>query len=193
VAHATEALIAARQAGLRDVPPAEPFADAEALLRQRLVSGRTRLAAGCPASALVVLDSMATPGAAPELESELWVIRAEALLRLRRTDEAEDCFRRALAASTSAGACAGLGVLLLERGEYGEAEVHLRRAAELDPESDWAWCGLGVMAALADDHTTAVVLLERALAINPANPDARSALDTVRASTRLGAVPILSS
>jgi tetratricopeptide (TPR) repeat protein len=180
VAHAVEALIAAAQAGPRVVRPAEPEEAAGALLRRHLVSGRTLLAGRCPASALVVCDAAPLAGAPPDVAGELWTLRGEALVCLRRAAEAEACFRRALAGEAPAAALAGLGLLLLERGEFGEAGVHLRRAAERDPDSDWAWCGLGVLAALGGDRATAVALLERALAINPANPDARSALDTLR-------------
>ncbi len=110
---------------------------------------------------------------------EALALRAEALARLGRPDEAEPCFRRAVAAGAGADAHAGLGLLLLERGAHAEAETLLGRAATLDPASDLAWCGLGVLAALRGDREGAVPLLRRALAINPANPDARGALDAL--------------
>ncbi|HEV7731394.1 MAG TPA: tetratricopeptide repeat protein [Candidatus Binatia bacterium] len=104
---------------------------------------------------------------------------AEALARLGRPTEAEPCFRRAVAAGAGAEARAGLGLLLLERGAHAEAEAVLAQAADIDPSSDLAWCGLGVLAALRGDRDGAVPLLRRALAINPANPDARGALDAL--------------
>lgn len=106
-------------------------------------------------------------------------LRADAFARLGRMGEAEPCFRAALAGGAGAAAHAGLGLLLLERGAHAEAEAMLRGAAALDATSDLAWCGLGVLAALRGDVDGAVPLLRRALAINPANGDARGALDAL--------------
>ncbi len=111
---------------------------------------------------------------------EALCLRADALARLGRASEAEPCFRAAVAAGAGAATHASLGLLLLERGAHAEAETMLRGAAALDAASDLAWCGLGVLAALRGDVAGAVPLLERALAINPANPDARGALDALR-------------
>jgi hypothetical protein len=118
-----------------------------------------------------VLDGDARP--------EALCLRADALARLGRPGEAEPCFRAAVAAGAGAATHASLGLLLLERGAHGEAETMLRGAAALDAASDLAWCGLGVLAALRGDLAGAVPLLQRALAINPANVDARGALDAL--------------
>ncbi|MCW5893792.1 MAG: tetratricopeptide repeat protein [bacterium] len=66
--------------------------------------------------------------------------------------------------------------MLIERGAHGEAEDALHTAARLDPALDWAWCGLGVLAALRGQAEEARRLLAEALRLNPTNPDARSAL-----------------
>lgn len=116
---------------------------------------------------------------AADQRAEALALRAEALARLGRPDEAEPCFRAAMAAGAGAASHAGLGLLLLERGAHAEAEAMLRGAAALDAASDLAWCGLGVLAALRGDVGGAVPLLRRALAINPANADARGALDAL--------------
>jgi Flp pilus assembly protein TadD len=73
-------------------------------------------------------------------------------------------------------AVAGLGLTLIERGAHDEAEARLREALALDASCDWGWCGLGVLEALRGNGAAAVQLLERALALNPANGDARNAL-----------------
>jgi Flp pilus assembly protein TadD len=139
---------------------------------ERVGAARGLLRGGNAAGALALLETASG--------AEADVVRGDALVRLGRAAEAERAFRSALAAGAGAPALAGLGLLLLERGAHREAETRLTQAAALDATSDWAWCGLGVLAALRGDGAGAIERLERALRLNPANPDARSALAVLR-------------
>jgi Flp pilus assembly protein TadD len=137
------------------------------------------IAAGNPASALVVLDEApAAADGAEEVAAE--TLRATAFLQLQRAGDAETAFRRAVAAGGDGRAHVGLGLLLLERGVHDEAAMHLRVGVEREPGLDAGWSGLGVLAALEGREAQAVTLLERALGLNPGNPDARSALAVLR-------------
>jgi Flp pilus assembly protein TadD len=146
---------------------------------RHLRSAHLLVAAGHPASALVVLDEAPRPVDVEE-EAAAETVRGTALLHLHQAGLAESAFRRAIRAGDGGGARASLGLLLLERGARGEAEHHLRAAVEGAPELDAAWSGLGVLAALEGRSAEAVALLERALVLNPTNPDASRALAVLR-------------
>ncbi len=78
-----------------------------------------------------------------------------------------------------ATARAHLGTVLLDHGAHDDAELLLREATVLDPRSDWAWGGLGVLAAVRGQVPEARALLERALALDARNPFARQVLDAL--------------
>jgi Flp pilus assembly protein TadD len=148
-------------------------------LGARLGSARALVEAGRADDALALLEAGPTTADPPVLEAERLALRGEALSRLGRADDAERSFRSALAAGAGVRAVAGLGLTLIERGKHDEAEARLREALALDASCDWVWCGLGVLEALRGNGPAAVPLLERALALNPANGDARNALRIV--------------
>jgi tetratricopeptide (TPR) repeat protein len=150
--------------------------------RASLVRARALLQDGRGADALEELDPPrldALSPAAGNTAAELWVLRGEILMEMKRRWEAEDCFRRALECGEDARAHTGLGLALLERGEHREAEAHLTVASRLAPDSEWAWCGLGILAAFGGDRDRAASCLGRALSINPSNPDAQAALEVL--------------
>jgi Flp pilus assembly protein TadD len=141
-----------------------------------LARARALAASGRWNDVVAALDETVIASAPAADGAALWTLRGEALSRLGRGGDAEPCFRMALAQGAGASAQAGLGLVLIERGAHGEAEDALTAAAQLDPALDWAWCGLGVLAALRGNADEARRLLAEALRLNPQNPDARSAL-----------------
>lgn len=94
-------------------------------------------AGGSPSDALRLVDI------ALEIDPELtwaWNLRAEALLKLRRWEEAVRALDRVLAEwSESFAAWYGRAVALEEMGQLEEALASVSRAAELDPDAPAAW------------------------------------------------------
>ena len=66
-----------------------------------------------------------------------------ALLQLKRYEEAEASFKRALSLEEESCGHCGLGMTYFESGRYEEAERAFRRAAELNPDDECAydWSG----------------------------------------------------
>jgi Flp pilus assembly protein TadD len=74
---------------------------------------------------------------------------------------------------------ANLGSALLARGELAEAERHLARAVELNPDNALALGNLAELRVRQDDPASAEDLLRRALAAQPALVEARARLADV--------------
>jgi Flp pilus assembly protein TadD len=90
------------------------------------------------------------------------------LTNRKRYDEAEQCYRHALALEPAhAGAHCNLGVLLAARSQHDEAERMYRRAIELAPSSADAYTNLGLLLATCDRDEEAERLHRQALALEP--------------------------
>jgi Flp pilus assembly protein TadD len=61
-----------------------------------------------------------------------------------------------------------LGVALAQKAQYAEAEKHLHKAIELQPDSAWAHYEIGITLLKTGDFKTAIVHLEIATARVPA-------------------------
>lgn len=72
------------------------------------------------------------------------------------------------------------GLSLLQENDLDGAEAAYRTAASLDPESSFAWDGLGFVLQLKGSPQAAVDALAKAVAINPANATAWLHLGLVR-------------
>ena len=71
----------------------------------------------------------------PDLNASNFKKRADEHLRRDELDAAAMCYRRALSINTEyVDACIGLGFVLLEQRQYGEAHGHLTHALSLDPD-----------------------------------------------------------
>lgn len=73
-----------------------------------------------------------------------------------------------------------LGVALAQKSQYAEAEKHLHKAIELQPDSAWAHFEIGATLLKTEDFKTAVVHLEIATQRLPAFEPARLALAEAR-------------
>jgi tetratricopeptide (TPR) repeat protein/glutathione synthase/RimK-type ligase-like ATP-grasp enzyme len=92
--------------------------------------------------------------------------------KLGRKEEAEACYRRALAAaSLSAGAYSNLGALLADMGRLAEAVVALKRSIELNPEEAAPHCSLGGVFRDLGRPDEAEKSCRYALALDPGNFD----------------------
>jgi Flp pilus assembly protein TadD len=87
------------------------------------------------------------------------------------TGLAEAAFRGALAKDPrNVGALTGVGIALLKRRAYDEAQSHLERAVTITPGIAKAHNGLGVIADLERDYKAAQGHYQRALEANPSDP-----------------------
>jgi tetratricopeptide (TPR) repeat protein len=103
-------------------------------------------------------------------EVPLLVFLGDALRCLKRTDEAEECFREALELEPdNEEVHLNLGRVYKEKDEFALAEKHLKRAIELDWNYALAYAFLGeVLARPKEDRTReAVGFLKRAVELNP--------------------------
>ncbi len=89
-------------------------------------------------------------------------------LKFDRLDDAAACYRRALAIDPRhVDACVGLGFVLSEQKQYGEAEQYLRTALSIDPGIADVHYILGTMANNQNDRAGAIDHFARALEIKP--------------------------
>lgn len=88
----------------------------------------------------------------------------------KRHAEAEDLFRRSLAAKTEQPYIwYNLGFLCDQQGRHEDAVAAFTRAVELGPKLDQAWYGLGHAHAALGRHQEAAAALEKAGALVPEN------------------------
>ena len=95
------------------------------LVRSRLVSGAYQ----------AVIDQVPADLLLDDTGSRaLYEARGEALMALQRLDEAVAVFERVLAKENMARAHGGLARIAISRGEFDEAEPHLKEALALEPD-----------------------------------------------------------
>ena len=122
-----------------------PDAEAELLKAQaagmggielELALARARLLVGSYQS---VLDQISSDLVLDSTKArELYISRGEALMGLRRLDEAVTLFERVLTQENLARAHGGLARIAIVRGEYDKADQHLKDALALEPDrSEW--------------------------------------------------------
>lgn len=101
-----------------------------------LALARSRLLIGSHQAVLDQVPSdLALDGAKAR---ELYVARGEALMGLRRVDEAAASFERVLAEESIARVHGGLARIAIVRSEFEKADQHLKEALALEPEtSEW--------------------------------------------------------
>jgi tetratricopeptide (TPR) repeat protein len=109
-----------------------------------------------------------------------------AYLQQQKTDEARECFERALQLhadypGTPPNAWNNLGILAAREGKTDLAIQHFQRALQIDPEHSIALQNLGSAYRQKKDWPQAKRMLERALAINPDDPEANYSLGMVYA------------
>ncbi len=91
--------------------------------------------------------------------------------RMRRYEEAEHCYRRAIElAPRDAEPWEGLGDLLSDNLQrYEEAEQAYRRAIELDPQNGWPWIWLGLLLDHLQRYEETEQAYRRAIELDPQN------------------------
>lgn len=97
-------------------------------------------------------------------------------------DKAAGCFRRAVTGQPDfAAAQFDLGWCLAHQGDRAGAAIALRQAIRCNPSSSRAFSELGRLLADGDsaDKSEAIQRLKRAIALNPADADARRALERI--------------
>ncbi len=106
---------------------------------------------------------------------ELWNNRALALAELKRYDEAQAAFARAIGIqSENWEAYYNLGRMLLIQKRFAEAEPAIRRASELDPNSAQTFNNLGMVLHELYRYDEAIAAYDRALEIAPDYVEAMS-------------------
>jgi protein O-GlcNAc transferase len=109
----------------------------------------------------------------PEVHSD----RGNALLALRRPDEAVPWYRQAIALNREFKAAHhNLGLALSQIGHLAEAAASYRRALKLDPNFVEALTGLADVSRLSGESEHAVACYRRALALSPTLPQAHYGL-----------------
>jgi tetratricopeptide (TPR) repeat protein len=109
-----------------------------------------------------------------------------ACLQQQKTNEARECFQRALQLRASypgtvPNSWNNLGILAAREGNFDLAIQYFRRALQIDPEHSIALRNLGSAYRQKKDWTQAESALERALALNPDDPEANYSLGMVYA------------
>jgi tetratricopeptide (TPR) repeat protein/peroxiredoxin len=107
-----------------------------------------------------------------------------AYLQQQKTNEARDCFRRALTLhanypGTPPNCWNNLGILAAREGNFDQAIQYFQKALQIDPEHSIALENLGSAYRQKKDWPQAKDALERALALNPEDPEANYSLGMV--------------
>lgn len=109
-------------------------------------------------------------------DERLLIDWALALECMNKPDEAVARLREAAALSPSAIVYAQIGMIYGKRGRFDEAMDALNQAEKYDPRFDMTYVYKGNLFASRGQYDTAVGFYKHALAINPANETAQSAL-----------------
>ncbi len=109
-----------------------------------------------------------------------------AYLQRQKTEEARDCFQRALKLhatypGTLPNCWNNLGILAAREGNYDQAIESFQRALQIDPQHSSALQNLGSAYRQKKQWPEAEGALERALALNPDDPEANYSLGMVYA------------
>lgn len=119
------------------------------------------------------LASPLAPGVDPRGETTSGLIVGHRLMAAEEYELALDAFTRAaLEEGLTAEVLSGLGSANLGLGRLGQAETHLRRAVERDPEWPAALNNLGVVLMERQKYPEAEQILRRAFALNNGESDA---------------------
>jgi Flp pilus assembly protein TadD len=142
--------------------------------------------AGDLRGALAALDlAESLRGPLPSLD----VARGNVLLRHHETEAALGAFSRALQKDErEAGALAGLGGIMLDRGRHADAIRLLRRSLEIRPADAEAETSLGLAYVLSGVPADAVEHFARAAALAP-GPETSANLERARAAMAPGGRP----
>ena len=112
----------------------------------------------------------------------LLALAAESWQQSRIWRDSESLWRAAVEADPACALCvAKLGHALMERGQLGEAEAHLRRAVALRPERSGARNSLGTLLAQQGRHAEAEAEFHEALRVAPRLADAAANLGALYA------------
>ena len=156
-------------------------AGADGLLRARLgaMGGNAALAAGAPDRALAALDQARTDVkglASPDLEADIALDRARALVALKRDAEAEDALADARTAAPDSAEAWLLSATLARRtGKLAEAQARIERAAALMPVDPAIGLEAGVIAMLAGHDQAARRSWESVIKAAPDSAEANTA------------------
>jgi tetratricopeptide (TPR) repeat protein len=103
---------------------------------------------------------------------------------LDRADDAVKAYQEALSLdATNAGALKGLGFILIRNQRYAEAEQYLQKASEGNASDAGTWVLLGQARAYQAKVTLAQAAFQRALALDPANKQAKEGLAALAGAT----------
>ncbi len=103
---------------------------------------------------------------------------------LDRADDAVAAYKEALALDeANAGALKGLGFILIRNQRYAEAEQYLVKATEGNASDPGTWVLLGQARAYQAKITLAQAAFQRALALDPANQQAKEGLRALEGAT----------
>lgn len=101
-------------------------------------------------------------------EPDFHFTRANSLLALDRTEDAEAAFEKAVALNPHHHkALSNLGAMALRSGRFNRALRLLQRATELDPSNAYALNNLGVALQEKGDQDSALAAFDRAIALHP--------------------------